>query len=61
MKKKEEAKGRKKWKEGEMRGKQCEARQEQAGTGVEGWEKRGNKRGKNMELQKTEPDFGVFF
>jgi hypothetical protein len=26
MKKKEEAKGRKKWKEGEMRGKQCEAR-----------------------------------
>ena len=47
--------------EGEMRGKQCEARQEQAGTGMEGWEKRGNKRGKNMELQKTEPDLGVFF
>ena len=47
--------------EGEMRGKQCEARYEQAGTGMEGWEKRGNKRGKNMELQKTEPDLGVFF
>ena len=44
-----------------MRGKQCETGQEQAGTGMEVWEKRGNKRGKNMELQKTEPDLGVFF
>lgn len=48
-------------KEGEMRGKQCEVRQEQAGTEMEGWEKRGNKRGKNKELQETEPDLGVFF
>ena len=41
--------------------KQCEARWGEAGTGVEGQKKQGNKSGKNRELEKTEAYLGLFF